>query len=337
MEQNMIEEILPDLYRIEIPLPNSPLKSVNSYLLISDRRNLAIDTGFNQPTCLETLRQAYHELDVDLTRTDFLSTHLHVDHHGLVGKLAEPDAKKYMGKTDAQLLEKHLDWQKILHITAISGFSVEKLQFLRKNHPMQKLAPDFSIRWDYVQEGDSLSIGNYTVTCLETPGHTWGHICLWDTERKILFSGDHILGDITSNIQVWDFDDDPLASYMTNLDRISGLEIQLVLPGHRSIIRNCGSRIEALKRHHMDRCNEVLDILETSAQNAEQTAAQMTWDIKAESWDKIPVLQQWFATGEAVAHLRFLANKGLVAQEIQKDGVILYSITAEAKRLKSMD
>ena len=40
----MIEEIVPNLYRMEIPLPKSPLKRLNSYLVRSGDRFLIIDT-----------------------------------------------------------------------------------------------------------------------------------------------------------------------------------------------------------------------------------------------------------------------------------------------------
>jgi len=48
----MIEQVLPDLFRIEIPLPNSPLRSLNSYLIKGKERFLIIDTGMNREECL---------------------------------------------------------------------------------------------------------------------------------------------------------------------------------------------------------------------------------------------------------------------------------------------
>ena len=43
----MVEEIRPHLYRIVVPLPDNPLKEINSYTLTSDDRNLVIDTGIH--------------------------------------------------------------------------------------------------------------------------------------------------------------------------------------------------------------------------------------------------------------------------------------------------
>ncbi len=333
----MIEEVLPQIYRIEVPLPANPLKSINSYLLVSETRNLVIDTAFNQPECLEVLENAYEELEVDLDKTDFFSTHLHADHQGLIATFAKPGSKTYMGKIDALRANDQSGWQKMLKYSAMSGFPYDVLESAIDNHPGHKHGPTRSVQWDHVEEGDTITIGDYTLTCLETPGHTWGHICLYEPNQKIVFSGDHILGDITPNIQVWSLDDNPLKSYMESLNKIADLDITLVLPGHRSLIHNCQERVDELKAHHLDRCNEVLGILKSGDQHAVQTASQMTWDITAESWDHFPLMQQWFATGEALAHLRLLEKRGRVTQTMSSDDIILFSLVDGAGEIHSMD
>jgi glyoxylase-like metal-dependent hydrolase (beta-lactamase superfamily II) len=60
----MIEEIVTNLYKIEIPLPESPLKSVNSYVIKSQGRNLIIDTGMNREECLNAMMAGLKELAV---------------------------------------------------------------------------------------------------------------------------------------------------------------------------------------------------------------------------------------------------------------------------------
>jgi len=53
----------------------------------------------------------------------------------------------------------------------------------------------------------------------------------------------------------------------------------------------------------------------------------MTWDIswEGDAWDSFPVQQKWFATGEAISHLRYLEEEGLVTREI-RGGKILYGL-----------
>ena len=71
----MIEEIASNFYRVEIPLPDTLLKSVNSYVIRDRGRNLIIDTGMYEDACLNAMRAALKKLDVDLTKTDFFITH----------------------------------------------------------------------------------------------------------------------------------------------------------------------------------------------------------------------------------------------------------------------
>ena len=90
---SIIEEVLPNLFRIEIPLPKNPLKAVNSYVIKSSERNLIIDTGFNQEECESAMQTGLRKLEIDLRKTDFFITHLHDDHIGLVPKLATDNSK----------------------------------------------------------------------------------------------------------------------------------------------------------------------------------------------------------------------------------------------------
>ncbi|MBP1707530.1 MAG: beta-lactamase domain protein [Chloroflexi bacterium] len=68
----MTEMMLPNLYRIEIPLPKNPLKALNSYLIKGDGRFLIIDTGMNREECQNAMFTALEELKVDLKKTDFI-------------------------------------------------------------------------------------------------------------------------------------------------------------------------------------------------------------------------------------------------------------------------
>ena len=93
----MIEEVLPALYRVVVPLPGSPLKEINSYVLTARDRNLVVDTGMNRPECREALDAGLDEIGIDLERTDFIATHLHADHHGLIPSLLRDGRRSLYG------------------------------------------------------------------------------------------------------------------------------------------------------------------------------------------------------------------------------------------------
>ena len=317
----MIEQIQDHLWRIEVPLPGNPLKSINSYVIKSPSRNLIIDTGLDRQECLDAILAGLDEVDVDLDETDFFVTHMHADHSALVPKLARDGSKIYFNRLDAEVFEGVSPWETILEYAGKNGFPEDELRAALENHPGYKHGvtkiPDFT----FLEDGDPLEIGDYRFRCVQTPGHTKGHTCLYEPEKKIFVSGDHILIDITPNIGCWRDGMNPLGDYLESLDKVRALDIELVLPGHRRLLRNCRERIDELKRHHDKRADEILSVLSGGAQNAYQIASGMTWDLDYASWDSFPVAQKWFATGEAIAHLRWLEERGEVRTETEANNV----------------
>ncbi|MBW2308872.1 MAG: MBL fold metallo-hydrolase [Deltaproteobacteria bacterium] len=321
----MIEKILENLYRIEIPLPRNPLKAINSYVIKTPERNLIIDTGMNREECMKAMQDGLSELGVDLRETDFFITHLHADHLGLVSNLATNSSTIFFNQPDADRISGGFLWDDMINFAGKSGFPENELRAALHNHPGYKYSPKGHVTFHILKEDNTISIGDYVFTCVETPGHTRGHMCLYESGKKIFISGDHILHDITPNIQLWSNKENPLNEYMASLDKVYGLDIELVLPGHRIIFRNCKKRIQELKKHHQHRADEVLSLLENGGQNAYQVASRMSWDITYASWDLFPVAQKWFATGEAIAHLKYLEEKGMVQREM-RDHTIVFSL-----------
>jgi glyoxylase-like metal-dependent hydrolase (beta-lactamase superfamily II) len=306
----MCEEILPNLFRLKIPLPDSPLKYLNSYVIKGPDRNLIIDTGLNRKECLEAMQAGLSTLGIDLKASDIFITHLHADHFGLVAKLATDTSQVYFSRPEKELIESWEGFGPMIVYAGQNGFPEDELQAALDKHPGAKFGSEWIPEMKLLEDGDEIRIGDYKFRCVVTPGHTLGHICLYEPDKKILVAGDHILIDITPNIQCWSDTQNPLKHYLASLEKVYSLKVDLTLPGHRRLIENHQTRIEELKRHHADRLTEVLSILMAGAMNAFQVASQMTWDIDSESWDQFPVAQKWFATGEAISHLRYLEEEG---------------------------
>mgnify|MGYP001358323106 CR=1 FL=1 len=308
----MIQEIGPELFLIEVPLPNSPLKYLNSYVVRDTDRTLVIDTGLNRKVCLEALQGGLQNLGVDPARTDFFITHLHADHFGLVSKLATPTSRVYFNRPDAELIEAKGWWGPMLAAAGRHGFPAQELRNAIEQHPGYKFGSEWVPELSLLKDGDAIEVGDYHFRCVHTPGHSMGHTCLYEESKKLFVAGDHILIDITPNIQCWADDQNPLDDYMHSLDRVHALEMTLVLPGHRRLIEDARSRIAELKNHHEQRCAEILNILDGRDLTAYNVASHMHWDIKCDSWEQFPIAQKWFATGEAIAHLRYLEERGAV-------------------------
>jgi len=314
----LFEEILPNIYRIEVPLPASPLKATNSYVIKGTKRSLVIDTGWNRVDCLAAFVAGLGECGVELTQADFFITHMHADHSGLVSNLARGGMRIYFGRADAEIIRftTPAHWERQVDFALKCGFPGEELEKAIGNHPGRKYSPDGSLELFVLKDGDSIRVGDYLLECIETPGHTEGHLCLYERSKKIFISGDHVLNDITPNITLSSEGRNPLKEYLRSLDKVYDLDVALVLPGHRSPFKNHKGRIRELKQHHQARLDEIVSILRQGKQNAFQIASQMTWDIGYKSWDLFPPAQKLFAFGEAMAHLRYLEEEGKVGWEI---------------------
>jgi glyoxylase-like metal-dependent hydrolase (beta-lactamase superfamily II) len=327
--KSLVEQILPGLYRLEIPLPASPLKTINSYVLISKNRNLIIDTGLNRPECVEAMLTGLAELAVDMEKTDIFLTHMHADHTGLVHVIKTPSSAVFASAPDAAVINSFADgpfrWQPMLDYACLNGFSAIETKKALQRHPGFLFGPKGQLDFTLVGEGSAIDFGDYHFTCVETPGHSKGHICLYEPAKKILISGDHILGDITPNISVWSDSDNPLNIFLDSLAKTAAFDVDLVLPGHRRVFADCRGRIAELIQHHRHRADEVLSILAVGSMNAVEVASRMTWQLTCRSWDEFPAAQKWFATGEALAHLRYLEAHHAV-QRSDRDGQIVYSV-----------
>jgi len=308
----MIEEILPNLYRIEIPLPNNPLRALNSYAIKSSERNLIIDTGWNEEPCMNAMQAGLKDLGIDIKKTDFFITHLHADHMGLLSRLDTERSTIYFNQPDADRINSGPVWDEFLDYARLNGFPEDELQDVFRSHPGFKFKSERRLPFHILKEDDTVAVGEYRFRCVATPGHTRGHMCLYEPEKKVFASGDHILRDITPTIQLWSDEWNSLEEYLASLDKVYKYDVELVLPGHRSIFKNCWERIEELKDHHQERLREIISILESGPQNAFQVTSQMSWNITYDSWDLFPVSQKWFAIGEAISHLRYLEAKGTV-------------------------
>jgi len=317
----MVQEVLPNLYTIEVPLTGNPLKATNCYVIKADQKALIVDTGMNREECLNAISAGLEQLEVDLAETDFVITHLHADHSGLVGVLANKNATIYMGERDSRAITQtgRNYFEEVFGVAIMHGFPEEELREALGRHPgARHMSRSSDLTAQIIGDGDRIAIGDYSFECIETPGHTEGHICLYDASKKLFISGDHVLIDITPNISHWSVDDlgNPLRNYLDSLDKIRNLDVDLVLPGHRRRFKDLTQRVDELKQHHDRRANEVLSILKQDIHNTYQVASQMSWDLTYKKWEQFPAPQKWFAAGEAHAHIRYLEGERKVIRHI---------------------
>jgi glyoxylase-like metal-dependent hydrolase (beta-lactamase superfamily II) len=312
----LVKQILSNLYSIAVHLPQSPLKNLNSYVLKGQKRNLLIDTGFNRPECLESLRAGLTELKLDMERTDILVTHCHADHCGLVPEIASARSLIYMNGADKALVDQYAGqgdeyWEKLDQRYISEGFPAQEMALARRLNPAKLFIPSRSFPSQAIKDGDKIVLDDFVLTCLSTPGHTPGHMCLYEERAGIMFTGDHILFDITPNITIWESLPDSLASYLDSLGKIRNYRVSLPLAAHRESRGGLEQRVDQLLAHHQARLQDCLNIIRAGGKmNAYQAASKMKWNITARDWNDFPLGQKRFAVGEAVSHLIHLVSQG---------------------------
>ena len=95
--------------------------------------------------------------------------------------------------------------------------------------------------------GERFTVGDRTWEIVHTPGHSPGHVCLWNAAERLLCSGDHLLQLVSPPVTFErGFETDPMGSYLASLERVAALAPDLVLPGHGPPFRDGARRAASI-------------------------------------------------------------------------------------------
>ena len=323
-----VEEVAKDIYRIPVSLPGNPLRELNSYLIKDAKRSLLIDTGFRLDACMTDLLAGLEELKEDPSQVDIFVTHMHADHTGNAMAIAGEDCAVMI--SDVDLLWVNGDdaaqsrWNRNELLYARAGMALSDESFIpgvtsrRQASSTTQTPPQNARAFTGVGEGHVFHVGGRSLRCILTPGHTPGHMCLWDEDEGLMLTGDHVLFDISPNITVWGTENDALGEYIQALEMIKTYPVKQAIPGHRKP-GDFHVRIDELCQHHEKRVEEILGIVEKHpGASGHDIASMMSWRIRANSWAEFPYSQKVFAVGECMAHLEYLYRRN--ALRIDREG-----------------
>ncbi len=328
----MIHEILPNLYRIEVPLPGSPLKFLNSYYLHGAKADLLIDTGFHSmPQCRETIAAALRALGSDPERLMTLATHMHGDHAGNAGCFSAPGQKLFMSAADLECLRSFYSGRmscELYHRFLQEGFPDSELQALGNTPYPNPSGRTVDPRFRALDDGDEIDLGGFCLKTVSVPGHTPGNCMFWMEQQGVMFTGDHILFDIAPNIVCWPGLKDALGTYLKSLRLAQAYPVRLALPGHRGS-GDYRDRIRELLSHHETRLVEAAQIIAVYPDcSAYEITSHLTWHIDADNWKLFPLRQKWFAVGECLSHLDHLRKRGVLIRS-RDGGILRYKINRD--------
>ena len=87
-----------------------------------------------------------------------------------------------------------------------------------------------------LEGGKRLSNGTFSLETIHTPGHSPGHLCYYEPTKKIMFTGDHVLPVITSNVSIRPGSAaSPLEDYLSSLSKVAQWEVR---PESAALIRS---------------------------------------------------------------------------------------------------
>jgi glyoxylase-like metal-dependent hydrolase (beta-lactamase superfamily II) len=154
--------------------------------------------------------------------------------------------------------------------------------------------PDFDPDLRLV-DGSTVAVGDISLQVIHTPGHSDDHLCF--LSGRILFTGDHIMGG--SSVMVEDMGD-----YLRSLEKLEGLELDRLYPGHGPEIEKPHEVISWYIAHRLQREQEIVDAIAGGAHDVEAIVETVYWNVD-------PALHP-LAARSVTAHLRKLEEEGRI-------------------------
>ncbi|HUV44754.1 MAG TPA: MBL fold metallo-hydrolase [Dehalococcoidales bacterium] len=325
-------EIVPGVYQLKVPIPNNPLENTNVYLIRGDDGHALIDAGWNDDIALQSLHDQLAEIGVTFRDiSQILVTHAHHDHYGLAGRIRElSGATIALHEIDRDFLNPQYSsfddyLNRMEQWFRSNGVPENELPASRMFAAMRRagatVLPDVTL-----SDGDSIPVGDFHLQVVWTPGHSPGHICFYERERKLLFAGDHVLSVITPNISLQPLArNNPLADFIGSLGKVRPMDVTLALPAHEQLIENLPKRIDEIIEHHEVRNQEILAALKDEPMTAFDIAGHITWmpEFGGVHFNDLASPDRRMAVSETLAHLEAMRVNDRVVRTNRKE-IIYY-------------
>jgi glyoxylase-like metal-dependent hydrolase (beta-lactamase superfamily II) len=242
-----VEEVLPDVWRLQVPLAFLEPPEVSLYLLRTPDGDVLVDAGM--PGSEDAVEDALDRAGSSRSRiTQTVVTHEHPDHLGLAVWIGAPVS---MHPLTRELLALFVNadpgrYSRLLDRYWLQAEDIPDPSMFNMFRAMLSI-PDASRD---VNDGDVVAGG---WTAVWTPGHSPGHLCLYHAGHRALIAGDHVLPGYTPHVGMDPFHDDPVGAFVDSLLRVATLDVDVVLPGHGEPFTDLQAGVDALTGHHAKR------------------------------------------------------------------------------------
>ena len=330
------------VYQFKINFPSfEGLQFVSMYLFQVDESYVLIDAGLSFRECEDLFFTELQKLNISINNLKYLIlTHEHPDHIGIATSIKRKNPN--MQILTHEMTDSLMRWMARPKNPEITQESVEessshliKYGVDEKNgRKVLNYMTNFRRFTEYykpdrlLHDNDEILINSTKLKIIWTPGHSIGHICVFDEEKRYLFSGDHILSRITPHIgayiipnvmleeyQGFDFNN-VLKHYLNSLDRIDQLNPRIIFPAHQEIIYNPHERILDIKKHHENRLTEIAKAIEKEPKTP--------FEISQIHFGKdLSEINVFLALHEVLSHLIYLERQKKV-KRVEKNNKIYF-------------
>jgi glyoxylase-like metal-dependent hydrolase (beta-lactamase superfamily II) len=261
------ERVLPGVFRLRLPLPWPGVPHCNAWAVRAQDGFVLFDTGMHQPDSLSHLERALAMCNLRLQDARLVvCTHAHSDHYGQAATIVEEagcelwmhpnhEHMRRMAEDPEALLARRLE------VARQSGVPEEPLRRYAAERARREtgiaavIEPDRDLVTGVTIHTD---LGEWTVH--ETPGHAPSHVCLFQPERRLLISGDHLLGRISLYFD-YGYTPDPVGEFLNSLTVVERLGSRLCLPGHGRTFADVHAHIRGNRELVGERLSRVLGAL----------------------------------------------------------------------------
>jgi glyoxylase-like metal-dependent hydrolase (beta-lactamase superfamily II) len=308
------ERVLPGVWRLRLPLPWPGVPHCNAWAVAAGDGVVLFDTGMHQPGSMAQLERALQMVNLRVEHVRLVvCTHAHSDHYGQAATIVERAGcelwlhpnHEHMTRTaadpDAALARR-------LEVARTSGVPEEPLRAYAERRRGQPygiagvVEPQRDLVEGVVVDTD---LGGWEV--YETPGHAPSHVCLFQRDRRLLISGDHLLGRVSLYYD-YGYTPDPAGEFLASLDVVEDLDARLCLAGHGRTFTDVQAHVNANRSLVAERIQRVLDVV--------------TYDGPLTAYDAVPrvygqaitpMTANWWLS-ETLCYLRHLEVTGRVTR-----------------------
>jgi glyoxylase-like metal-dependent hydrolase (beta-lactamase superfamily II) len=309
--------------RIPVPLPH--MGSVNTWLLRGDPLTL-VDTGPREDEALSALETGLARVGVRVEDIELiLVTHHHLDHTGLAATIAGRSGARIGAFYRAAVYGRN-------YAERTAADRRYSLALMRHHGVPEAVIVENEGFWDFIErasdaydtdvelpDGAVIRAGGRDLRIVARPGHSTTDALLVDERERIAFVGDHLLGGISSNTEVYPaLEPDgtrPRArvEYLKSLRETAAMPLARLLTGHGDEVTAHADLVRQRLGDHERRCERIVEVLAGGRASAFEIATHL-WSPRTVS--EQPLLVVW----EVLGHLDLLLDAGRVEELVSADG-----------------